>query len=155
MISLRINGTLHKLNVPPDSRLLWVIRDHVGLTGTKYGCGIGECGFCTVLIDGKAERSCGIKVVDAQGKEITTIEGLAPDHPVKKAWIQEQVPQCGYCQPGQIMQAVALLSEDPNPSEGKVIGWMNDVLCRCGTYPRIKKALRAAVLISREEGRKP
>jgi len=144
MISLDINGKRFEVDVPPDVPLLWVIREHLKLTGTKYGCGIAMCGACTVHVNGKAERSCQFPVGEAQGKTITTIEGLPEDHPVKRAWILEQVPQCGYCQPGQIMQAAALLVEDPNPSDEKIMKAMEGVLCRCGTYPRIMKAIRRA-----------
>jgi len=151
MVSLDINGKMHKVDVGPDVPLLWVIREHLRLTGTKFSCGIGMCGSCTVHVNGKAERSCQIPVGDAQGKKITTIEGLPEDHPVKMAWIKEQVPQCGYCQSGQIMQAAALLAEDANPSEDKIITTMNGNLCRCGTYPYIKRAIYAA---AREAGKK-
>ena len=144
MISLDINGKRFEVDVPPDVPLLWVIREHLKLTGTKYGCGIAMCGACTVHVNGKAERSCQFPVGEAQGKTITTIEGLPEDHPVKRAWILEQVPQCGYCQPGQIMQAAALLVEDPNPSDEKIMKAMEGVLCRCGTYPRIIKAIKRA-----------
>ena len=144
MISLEINGKSYKVDVAPDVPLLWVIRERLKFTGTKYGCGIGMCGSCTVHIDGKAQRSCQTAVGDAQGKKITTIEGLPEDHPIKKAWIQEQVPQCGYCQSGQIMQAAALIAEDPHPSEEKILAAMNGNLCRCGTYSRIKSAIRLA-----------
>lgn len=145
MIPLEVNGKRYEVDVAPDVPLLWVIREYLRLTGTKFGCGIGLCGSCTVHIDGKPRRSCQIPVGDAQGKRITTIEGLPEDHPVKRAWIEEQVPQCGYCQPGQIMQAAALLSEDPNPSEERIIRVMDEILCRCGTYPRIKRAIKRAI----------
>lgn len=145
MISLQVNGKRYEVEVGSDVPLLWVIREYLRLTGTKFGCGIGLCGSCTVHIDGKARRSCQIPVADAQGSRITTIEGLPEDHPVKRAWIEEQVPQCGYCQPGQIMQAAALLSEDPNPSEERIIRVMDEILCRCGTYPRIKRAVKRAI----------
>ena len=144
MISLDINGKRYEVDVPPDVPLLWVIREHLKLTGTKFGCGVAMCGACTVHVNGKAQRSCQLPVGEAQGKTITTIEGLPEDHPVKRAWILEQVPQCGYCQPGQIMQAAALLVEDPNPSDEKMMKAMEGVLCRCGTYPRIMKAIRRA-----------
>jgi isoquinoline 1-oxidoreductase alpha subunit len=144
MISLDINGKRYEVDVPPDVPLLWVIREHLKLTGTKFGCGVAMCGACTVHVNGKAQRSCQLPVGEAQGKTITTIEGLPEDHPVKRAWILEQVPQCGYCQPGQIMQAAALLVEDPNPSDEKIMKTMEGVLCRCGTYPRIMKAIRKA-----------
>ncbi len=145
MISLEVNGKHYRVDVNPDVPLLWVLREHLKLTGTKYGCGIGMCGSCTVHIDGNARRSCQVPLGDARGKRITTIEGLPADHFVKRAWIEEQVPQCGYCQPGQIMQAAALLSEESNPSEDWIIKGMEGVLCRCGTYPRIKCAIRRAV----------
>jgi len=144
MVSLDINGRKYDVGIAPDIPLLWVIREHLKLTGTKYGCGIGMCGSCTVHIDGKAQRSCQIPVADAQGKKIITIEGIPWSHPVKKAWVKEQVPQCGYCQPGQIMQAIALLNEEPIPSEEKIINAMNGNLCRCGTYTRIKRAITSA-----------
>jgi len=144
MISLDINGKTYQVDVGPEVPLLWVIREHLKLTGTKFGCGIGACGSCTVHIDGKAARSCQIAVGGAAGRKITTIEGLAESHPVVKAWVKEQVPQCGYCQSGQIMQAAALLSEDANPSEEKIMSAMDGNLCRCGTYPRIKMAIKTA-----------
>jgi len=144
MIRLEVNGKPYTVDVAPDVPLLWVIREHLKLTGTKFGCGIGMCGSCTVHIDGKAERSCQTPVGSAQGKKITTIEGLPENHPVKKAWVDEQVPQCGYCQSGQIMQAASLLSEDPHPTEQKIVEHMNGNLCRCGTYPRIKSAIKLA-----------
>jgi isoquinoline 1-oxidoreductase alpha subunit len=150
MISLEINGKQHTVDVEPDVPLLWVIREHLKLTGTKFGCGIGLCGSCTVHVDGKAERSCQIPVAEARGKKITTIEGLPEDHPVKLAWIKEQVPQCGYCQSGQIMQAAALLAEDKNPSDEKIVSTMEGNLCRCGTYPYIKLAIKSAA----REGKK-
>ena len=144
MISLDINGKAYQVDVGPEVPLLWVIREHLKLTGTKFGCGIGACGSCTVHIDGKAVRSCQTPAGTVAGKKITTIEGLAQTHPVVKAWIREQVPQCGYCQPGQIMQAAGLLAKDPHPSDAKIIEHMNGNLCRCGTYPRIKSAIRLA-----------
>jgi isoquinoline 1-oxidoreductase alpha subunit len=152
MILLNVNGRNYQVDVPDDMPLLWVIRDHLKLTGTKYGCGIGECGACTVHIDGKAARSCTISAGDVQGKRIVTIEGLSEGHPVKKAWIKEQVAQCGYCQSGVIMQVASLLSQSPNPNAEEIIGAMDDVLCRCGTYPRIKKGIQTAVQIMRKEG---
>jgi isoquinoline 1-oxidoreductase alpha subunit len=144
MINLNINGKAYQVDVAPDVPLVWVIRERLKLTGTKFGCGIGMCGSCTVHIDGKAERSCQTPAESAQGKKIVTIEGLPENHPVKQAWIKEQVPQCGYCQPGQIMQATSLLAENPKPSEAKIIEQMNGNLCRCGTYPKIKSAIRLA-----------
>lgn len=152
MVSLNVNGKVHEVDVPPDASLLWVLRDHLGLTGAKYSCGIGECGACTVHIDGAAERSCGMTVGDVVGKKITTIEGLPESHPVKKAWIKEQVVQCGYCQPGVIMQVAALLSETPQPDADRIIDQMDDVICRCGSYPRIKKGIKTAVQMVRKEG---
>ncbi len=152
MISLNVNGKDYRVDVSDDTPLLWVIRDHLNLTGTKFGCGIGECGACTVHINGKAERSCTIPVKQAEGKKITTIEGLPQNHPVKRAWIQEQVVQCGYCQPGIIMQVAALISSKPTPSAEKVINAMDDVICRCGTYPRIKRGIKTALAIKRKEG---
>jgi len=151
MISLDINGKAYQVDVGPEVPLLWVIREHLKLTGTKFGCGIGACGSCTVHIDGKAARSCQTPVGTASGKKITTIEGLAENHPVIKAWIKEQVPQCGYCQSGQIMQAAALLSEDPNPPDQKIVNAMDRNLCRCGTYPRILSAIKVAA----KEGKRP
>ena len=145
MVELKINGKSHKVDIEPDTPLLWAIRDTIGLTGTKYGCGIEQCGACTVLIGKRPIRSCGITVGEVVGKNITTIEGLSSDssHPVQKAWITEQVPQCGYCQSGQILAAVALLQRKPNPTDKDIDRSMLN-LCRCGTYPRIKKAIRRA-----------
>jgi isoquinoline 1-oxidoreductase subunit alpha len=146
MISLRVNGRRHRLDVDPDMPLLWALRDHLGLTGTKYGCGIAQCGACTVHIDGQAQRACAVRVGDAAGTAITTIEGLSRtgDHPVQKAWRDAQVPQCGFCQSGQIMQAAALLKETPKPNDTDIDAAMAGNLCRCGTYPRIKAAIKAA-----------
>ncbi|MDI6764550.1 MAG: (2Fe-2S)-binding protein [Thermodesulfobacteriota bacterium] len=154
MISLNVNGKKYKVDVPDDVMLLWVLRDHLKLTGTKYSCGIGECGSCTVHINGKAERSCTISVGQVKGKKITTIEGLPDSHPVKKAWVQEQVPQCGYCQPGVIMQVAALISQKPAPTADQIISKMDDVICRCGTYLRIKKGIQTAVQLTRREVKK-
>jgi isoquinoline 1-oxidoreductase alpha subunit len=144
MIKLEINGKQYEVAVDGDVPLLWVIREHLNLTGTKFGCGMGICGSCTVHIDGKAERSCQMPVASVQGKKITTIEGLVEDHPVKKAWIAKQVPQCGYCQPGQMMRAAALLKQNPHPSDAAINDAMDGNLCRCGTYPRIRSAIRLA-----------
>ena len=141
MQSLMINGTSHQVDVEEEMPLLWVLRDELGKTGTKFGCGIGQCGACTVLIDGTAVRSCIYPVLYAKGKKITTIEGLGGDHPVQKAWIEEQVPQCGYCQSGQIMAASALLSENLDPSEKEIEENITN-LCRCGTYVRVRNAIR-------------
>ena len=145
MSELMINGKVQQVNVEEDTPLLWAIRDSIGLTGTKYGCGIQQCGACTVLIGKRPVRSCGITVGEVAGKEITTIEGLSEDskHPVQMAWVEEQVPQCGYCQSGQIMAAVSLLERKPNPTDQEIDrGMLN--LCRCGTYPRVRKAIHRA-----------
>ncbi len=146
-LTLRVNGKFHSLDIDPDTPLVWVLRDNLGLTGTKYSCGISECGACTVLVDGTAERSCTMPVADAVGSEVTTIEGLGVTelHPLQKAWIEDEVPQCGYCQPGQLMTAAGLLNRNPNPSEEEIVAEMSDVLCRCGTYLRIKKAVARTV----------
>jgi len=144
MISLLVNGKKYMVDVEPDTPLQWVIREKLKLTGTKYGCGQGLCGACTVHIDGKAERSCQTQVKDAQGKKITTIEGLPKDHPVKKAWISEEVPQCGWCQPGQIMSAAALLKNKPNPSDADIDDEMAGNICRCGSYKRVRLAIHKA-----------
>ena len=144
-ISLTINGQAHVVDVPPEMPLLWVIRDVVGLTGTKYGCGIAQCGACTVHIDGVAMRTCILPVGQVQGA-IVTIEGLgaAGDHPVQRAWAAYNVPQCGYCQSGQMMQAAAFLNENPSPSDDDIDAGMDGNICRCGTYPRIREAIKAA-----------
>jgi isoquinoline 1-oxidoreductase subunit alpha len=144
--SLNVNGATRPVDVDPDTPLLWVLRDTLGLTGTKFGCGVGLCGACTVHLDGEAVRSCTTTVVEARGKRITTIEGLSPDgaHPVQRAWLAEQVPQCGYCQPGQIMQAAALLAKHPRPTDAQIDEAMQGTLCRCGTYQRIRKAIHTA-----------
>ena len=152
MIALNVNGKNYRVDVSDDTPLLWVLRDHLKLTGTKYSCGIGECGSCTVHIDGKAERSCGIPVGKVQGEKILTIEGLPENHPVKRAWIKDQVVQCGYCQPGVVMQVAALISSKPKSSADQVIKAMDDVICRCGTYPRIKRGIKTALEIMRKEG---
>ena len=152
MHSLKINGTSHQVDVEDDMPLLWVLRDELGKTGTKYGCGIGQCGACTVLVNGEAVRSCSFPVVAAEDKEITTIEGLGNNHPVQQAWIEEQVPQCGYCQTGQIMATTALLSKNLDPSEKEIEDKITN-LCRCGTYVRINKAIqRSAELIENQKG---
>ena len=140
-IALSINGKEHNVQVSEDIPLLWVIREHLQLSGTKFGCGISQCGACTVHVDGKPMRSCQLRVSRVMGRKITTIEGIAEDHPVKKAWINIQVPQCGYCQSGQIMSAVALVEENSDPSEEEIIQAMDGNLCRCGTYTRIKQAI--------------
>ena len=143
---LSINNKNYEIEADPTMPLLWVIRDLAGLTGTKFSCGIAQCGACTVHVNGNPVRSCTMPVSAAVNKEITTIEGLSPDnsHPVQKAWIDEQVPQCGYCQSGQIMAAAALLKKNNNPTDKDIDTAMQGVLCRCGTYPRVKKAIKAA-----------
>ncbi len=145
-ITLSINKRSKEIDVDPQMPLLWAIRDFVGLTGTKFGCGIAQCGACTVHLNGEPIRSCVVPTAAARGKEITTIEGLSEnnDHPVQLAWIKEQVPQCGYCQSGQIMSAATLLKKNGNPTDEEIDKAMNGVLCRCGTYPRVKKAIKAA-----------
>jgi isoquinoline 1-oxidoreductase subunit alpha len=149
MIVLTVNGQRHELDIEPETPLLWVLRDEIGLTGTKYGCGIAQCGACTVHVDGQATRSCSVAVSDVANAQITTIEGLSPDgsHPVQKAWLAEDVPQCGYCQSGQIMAAAAFLKEMPNPTDADIDDGITNI-CRCGTYPRIRAAIhRAAALM--------
>ncbi len=145
-ISLIVNGLAYTPDVEPETPLLWVIRDSLKLTGTKFGCGIAQCGACTVLVDGVATRSCMTAASAVVGKAITTIEGLSADgsHPVQRAWIEYDVPQCGYCQSGQIMAAVALLKKKPNPTDADIDANMDNI-CRCGTYPRIRKAVHRAV----------
>ena len=146
-MKLRVNDTIHQVDVEPDMPLLWVLRDELGITGPKYGCGIARCGACTVHVDGMAVRSCQMPVEEAEGKAITTIEGLGtPDalHAVQEAWIEHQVAQCGYCQSGQIMAAVALLRAIPKPSDKDIDQAMSGNLCRCGTYPRIRAAIHKA-----------
>jgi aerobic-type carbon monoxide dehydrogenase small subunit (CoxS/CutS family) len=145
MVAFTLNGKPHKVDVEPDTPLLWVIRDTIGLTGTKYGCGIAMCGACTVHVNGEATRTCVLPVSDVEGAEITTVEGLSPErsHPVQRAWIEEDVPQCGYCQSGQIMAAAALLASNPKPSDADVEAQMTNI-CRCGTYLRIRRAIRRA-----------
>jgi isoquinoline 1-oxidoreductase subunit alpha len=153
MIRLLVNEQEHELAADPAMPLLWVLRDLLGLTGTKYGCGISLCGACTVLADGEPVRSCTTPLSKVSGKKITTIEGLPKDrsHPVQQAWIEEQVPQCGYCQSGQILSAVALLARKPRPSDADVDQAMSGVLCRCGTYPRIRRAIRRAASIAEKD----
>ena len=146
MARLTINGTAHDIDVDPSTPLLWAIRENVGLTGTKYGCGIAQCGACTVHIDGVATRSCGVLVSDAVGKQITTIEGLATNgalHKVQKAWIEHDVPQCGYCQSGMIMAVAALLKEKPKPTDADIDAAITNI-CRCGTYQQVREAIHAA-----------
>jgi isoquinoline 1-oxidoreductase alpha subunit len=146
MVAFTINGKPASANPAPDRPLLWVIREHLKLTGTKFGCGAGLCGACTVHVDGKAVRSCQTAASEADGKSITTIEGLSPDssHPLQKAWVAEQVPQCGYCQSGQIMKAAELLAANKTPSRDEIVAHMNGNICRCGTYTRIIAAIQRA-----------
>lgn len=146
-MKLKVNGKTHEIDVEPDMPLLWVLRDELGITGVKYGCGIAQCGACTVHVDGEAMRSCQISAGDLEGEEITTIEGLgSPEnlHAVQSAWIEHQVAQCGYCQSGQMMQAASLLSENSNPTDEDIDDAMSGNLCRCGTYPRIRSAVKTA-----------
>lgn len=145
-INLNVNGKKQTVDVDPNTPVLWVLRDHLNLTGTKYGCGIAQCGACTIHLDGEAVRSCSLPVSNAEGANITTIEGLSEngDHPVQKAWLEHDVPQCGYCQAGQIMTAVALLKNNPAPSDAEIESGMNGNICRCGTYLRIKAAVKTA-----------
>ena len=146
MASFTLNNEQVSADADPRTPLLWVIRDHIGLTGTKYGCGAGLCGACTVHIDGQAVRSCQISLSQTQGKKVTTIEGLSPtsNHPLQKAWIAEQVPQCGYCQSGQIMQAAELLTKNKKPTREQIVAHMNGNICRCGTYNHIVAAIQRA-----------
>jgi isoquinoline 1-oxidoreductase subunit alpha len=146
-IALTINGKAATVEAESDTPLLWVVREHLKLTGTKFGCGSGLCGACTVHIDGKAIRSCQIAVSKAVGRKVTTIEGLSPNgtHALQKAWVAEQVPQCGYCQSGQIMQAAALLATNKKPTRAQIVEHMDGNICRCGTYPRIVRAIQRAV----------
>jgi isoquinoline 1-oxidoreductase subunit alpha len=144
--TLDVNGKPRTAEAEPDTPLLWVLRETLGLTGTKFGCGAGLCGACTVLLDGEAARACQVPVAQAEGRRIVTIEGLSPDrtHALQRAWLAEQVPQCGYCQPGQILAAAALLSRVPDPSDADIDGALSASLCRCGTYPRIRRAIHRA-----------
>jgi isoquinoline 1-oxidoreductase subunit alpha len=145
MATLTVNGKSYSLDVEPEMPLLWALRNEIGLTGTKYGCGIAQCGACTVIIDGKAVRSCVTPVSSAEGKQVSTIESLTANgkpHPVQAAWVAEDVPQCGYCQSGQIMAAVALLNQKPNPTEADINSITN--ICRCGTYVRVRRAIHRA-----------
>lgn len=144
MIELNVNGTARKVDVDPETPLLWVLRDNLGFTSVKYTCGIAECGICTVLIDGEAVRSCSITAAQAVGSRILTIEGIPDEHPVKQAWIEKQVPQCGYCQPGIMLQTVDFLTKVPKPSAEEINAAMDDVVCRCGSHPRMKQAIQLA-----------
>ncbi len=147
-ISLKVNGSSHSADVSPDTPLLWVIRDTLGMTGTKFGCGMAQCGSCTVHVDGVATRSCVTPVSAVAGKAITTIEGLGGSHPVQKAWLELDVVQCGYCQSGQIMSAAALINSNKNPSDADITAAMNGNLCRCGTYDRIRAGIKRAAQLA-------
>jgi len=153
-VTLKINGESHSMDLPPDMPLLWALRDKLNLVGTKYSCGIGICGSCTVLVNGVPMQSCTLPAISMAGSEITTIEGFAPqgDHPVQRAWNDEDVPQCGYCQGGQILAAAALLERKPNPSDEDIDGAMSGILCRCGTYHRIRKAIKRAANYTTDAG---
>lgn len=146
IFNLKINRKVYQVDVDPSTPILWVLRDHLNLLGTKYGCGVAQCGACTIHLNGEAVRSCITFVDSVEDKEITTIEGLSEngDHPVQKAWLEHDVAQCGYCQPGQIMQAASLLNENPHPSDEEIETAMNGNICRCGTYTRIKQAIKTA-----------
>jgi len=150
MVALTVNNIPHQLDIEPETPLLWVLRDELGLTGTKFGCGIAQCGACTVHVDGAAIRSCQTQVRDVEGSKITTIEGLSPDggHHVQQAWLAEDVPQCGYCQSGQIMAAVAFLQDMPHPSDDDIDNGITNI-CRCGTYPRIRAAIHRAAAMTK------
>ena len=150
MIAVTINGQRHELDIEAETPLLWVLRDELGLTGTKYGCGIAECGACTVHVNGEAVRSCQVQISDADGATVTTIEGLSADgsHPVQRAWIEQDVPQCGYCQSGQIMAAVALLRAKPDPTDADIDETVTNI-CRCGTYQRIRTAIHRAAALAK------
>jgi isoquinoline 1-oxidoreductase subunit alpha len=145
-VTLTVNGRTRTVNVLEDTPLLWVLREELKLTGTKFGCGVGQCGACTVHIDGRPNYACLNPIGTMQGRSVTTIEGLSPDssHPIQKAWIAERVPQCGYCQSGQIMRAAGLLKENPKPSRDEIVAYMQTNLCRCGTYVRIARAIERA-----------
>ncbi|MDX1570507.1 MAG: (2Fe-2S)-binding protein [Xanthomonadales bacterium] len=150
MIEFTLNGQSVSSGAPADTPLLWVIRDEFKLTGTRFGCGIAQCGACTIHLDGKPVRSCSLPLSAASGKTVTTIEQMADDHPLQVAWLEVQVPQCGYCQSGQIMQAAKLLEDNPDPSDEEIIEHMNGNLCRCMAYPRILAAVRRAAELNRE-----
>jgi isoquinoline 1-oxidoreductase alpha subunit len=152
MTQLNINGRSHNVDVDPDTPLLWVLRDNLGLTGTKYGCGIAQCGSCTVHVNGEPVRSCKTPISEIAGKKVTTIEGLSAksSHPLQKAWIAAEVPQCGYCQSGQIMSAAALLARNKNPSDADINSAMSGNICRCGTYNRIRSAIHSAAAMMKK-----
>ena len=152
MLELEVNDTRHEVGVDPETPLLWVLRDHLGLTGSKYGCGMAQCGACTVLLDGEPVMSCVTPLKEAVGKAVTTIEGLAAagGERLQQAWIAEEVPQCGYCQSGQLLTAAALLARNPQPSAAEIDAALSGVLCRCGTYNRIRRAIQRAATASKE-----
>jgi isoquinoline 1-oxidoreductase alpha subunit len=152
MITINVNGSPRQVDADPEVPLLWALRDHLGTTSVKYTCGIAECGICTVLVDGEAQRSCIVNLGDVQGRDITTIEGLPEDHPVKLAWIEKQVPQCGYCQPGIMLQTVDLLARVPNPTEEQIDDAMDNLICRCGSHPKIKTAIQYAAAMTARKG---
>jgi isoquinoline 1-oxidoreductase alpha subunit len=150
--ALSVNGKRRVVTAHPDTPLLWVLRENMKLTGTKFGCGAGQCGACMVHVDGKSAFSCMLQIKDVAGRKVTTIEGLPakPGHALQKAWVEEQVPQCGYCQSGQIMRAADLLTNNPNPTRDHIVGFMNTNICRCGTYTRIVRAIERAASAIRE-----
>jgi isoquinoline 1-oxidoreductase alpha subunit len=150
MVNIKVNGNSHSVDVEDDTPLLWVLREEIGLTGTKFGCGIAQCGACTVHVNGEAMRSCSVPISTVDGAEITTIEGLSHDsmHPVQQAWLTEQVPQCGYCQSGQIMATSALLKTNPNPTDADIDANLTNI-CRCGTYERLRRAVHRAAALMR------
>ncbi|HLW92353.1 MAG TPA: (2Fe-2S)-binding protein [Roseiarcus sp.] len=150
MLVLSINGETHRLDIEPETPMLWVLRDELGLTGTKFGCGVAQCGACTIHVDGEATRSCQMQAADAVGKQIVTIEsiGVKQLHVVQKAWLEADVPQCGYCQSGQIMAAVSLLTKNPSPSDADIDAEITNI-CRCGTYPRIRAAIHRAAALAK------
>jgi isoquinoline 1-oxidoreductase subunit alpha len=150
MVTIKVNGTSHRLDIESETPLLWVLREEVGLTGTKYGCGIAQCGACTVHVNGQAMRSCSVPIGSLDGAEVTTIEGLSSDsrHPVQQAWLAEQVPQCGYCQSGQIMATTAYLKSNPNPTDADIDANLTNI-CRCGTYERLRRAVHRAAALMR------
>ena len=156
MVTIKVNGTSHQLDVEGEMPLLWVLREEIGLTGTKFGCGIAQCGACTVHVEGEAVRSCILPVSFAEGKNVLTIEGLSADasHPLQQAWITEDVPQCGYCQSGQIMSAAALLARKPEPTDADIDDAMSGNICRCGTYQRIRRAIHRAAQLQAEKSTK-
>lgn len=151
MITLNVNNTTHQVSADPDMPLLWVLRDMLNLTGTKFGCGVAQCGACTVHLNGEAVRSCVTPVSRAENQQVVTIEGLSTDnkHPLQQAWLQHDVPQCGYCQSGQLMSAAVLLRENPNPTDEDIDEAMSGNICRCGTYPRIRKAIKTAASLQK------